>query len=163
ARVYSITARGFGSASPNKLLVLIDGRTVYSPLHAAVFWDAQNVMAEDVDHIEIISGPGGTLWGVNAVNGVINIITRGASDTQGAAASVGTGNQESDFAARYGGKFGENLSYRLYVEGFDRLRTFAAAGPSARDGWRGMQGGFRMDWRDKADALTLQGDFYGVG
>ena len=162
ARSYSVTARGFGSASPNKLLVLIDGRAVYSPLHAAVFWDAQQVMAEDVDLIEVISGPGGTLWGVNAVNGVINIITRSASDTQGVAASVGTGNQESDFAARYGGSIGESLNYRLHVEGFDRLRTFTAAGPSARDGWRGIQGGFRVDWRDTADFLTLQGDFYGV-
>jgi iron complex outermembrane receptor protein len=99
---------------------------------------------------------------VNAVNGVINIITKSAADTQGAIVSAGAGNQESDFTARYGGHVGENLNYRLYVEGFDRLRTFTAAGPSAKDGWRGIQGGFRMDWHDSADLFTLQGDFYGV-
>ncbi len=163
ARVYSITARGFGSASPNKLLVLIDGRTVYSPLHAAVYWDAQDVLPEDVDHIEIISGPGGTVWGVNAVNGVINIITRNAADTQGLSASAGTGNTQSNTAARYGGKIGDKLAYRLYAKAFDRLRTFTTTGVSAKDGWHGVQGGFRMDWQDTADTLTLQGDFYGVG
>ncbi|MHB1205675.1 MAG: TonB-dependent receptor plug domain-containing protein, partial [Rhodospirillaceae bacterium] len=99
ASKYSITARGFATDSPNKLLVLIDGRSVYSPLHAAVFWDAQDVPPQDIERIEVISGPGGTLWGANAVNGVINIITKSASETLGAFASAGVGNEERDISA----------------------------------------------------------------
>src|SRR5258706_11941469 len=100
---YSISARGFNNSAGNKLLVLIDGRSVYSPLFSGVFWDVQDVMLEDIERIEVISGPGGTLWGTNAVNGVINVTTRSAKDTQGALVAAGGGNSESGGAARYGG------------------------------------------------------------
>src|SRR5438132_8445228 len=98
---YAITARGFNNSSANKLLVLIDGRSVYTPLFSGVFWDAQDILLEDVERIEVISGPGGTLWGVNAVNGVINVITRSAAQTQGALVAAGAGNPESRVSARY--------------------------------------------------------------
>ena len=94
ARNYAVSARGFNNPFANKLLVLIDGRTVYSPLFSGVFWDAQDVVLEDIDRIEVISGPGATLWGANAVNGVINIITRSAADTQGTLLAGGAGNRE---------------------------------------------------------------------
>src|SRR6202007_990313 len=100
---YAISPRGFNGGSANKLLVLIDGRSVYTPLFAGVFWDAQDVMLEDVERIEVISGPGGTLWGVNAVNGVINIVTRSAATTQGVVVPAGVGNRDTDVALRYGG------------------------------------------------------------
>src|SRR5271170_1627044 len=100
ASQYAISARGFNNAIGNKLLVLVDGRTVYTPLFSGVFWDAQDVMLEDIDRIEVISGPGATLWGANAVNGVINIITKPSNGTQGALAAAGGGNQEADSAIR---------------------------------------------------------------
>src|SRR5688572_11344542 len=99
---YTVRARGINNTSANKLLVLIDGRSVYSPLFSGVFWDVQDVMIEDIDRIEVVSGPGGTLWGVNAVNGVINVITRSAAKTRGGLATGGGGNRDSDVAARYG-------------------------------------------------------------
>jgi iron complex outermembrane receptor protein len=103
---YAISARGFNSTAANKLLVLIDGRSVYSPLFSGVFWDAQDVMMEDIERIEVISGSGGTLWGVNAVNGVINVITRSASQSQGGLAIAGGGNREDRASLRYGGRDG---------------------------------------------------------
>src|SRR6266403_829582 len=105
---YAISARGFNSSSANKLLVLIDGRSVYTPLFAGVFWDVQDVLIEDIERIEVISGAGGTLWGANAVNGVINIISKKSSDTQGGLVSLGAGNAENGAGARYGGKLGED-------------------------------------------------------
>src|SRR5882672_2168524 len=112
ASTYAISARGFNSNSANKLLVLIDGRSVYTPLFAGVFWDAQDLMLEDVERIEVISGPGGTLWGVNAVNGIINIITRPAKSTQGALAAASGGNRGGNAALRYGGTLGDDGHYR---------------------------------------------------
>src|SRR5882757_8093038 len=111
---YTITARGFASSSANKLLVLIDGRSVYTPLFSGVFWDVQDVMLEDVDRIEVISGPGGTLWGTNAVNGVINVITRAAKNTQGGLVAAGVGSRENDVALRYGDTAGADGNYRVY-------------------------------------------------
>src|SRR5271170_1754876 len=116
---YTITARGFSgnSAAQNfsdKLLVLIDGRSVYSPLYSGVYWDAQDVALEDIERIEVISGPGATLWGANAVNGVINVITRTAQNTQGGLVVAGGGNHGSDGAVRYGGKIGDDGYYRVY-------------------------------------------------
>jgi iron complex outermembrane receptor protein len=158
---YAITARGFNSSiSTNKLLVLIDGRTVYSPINATVFWDAQEVMLEDVERIEVISGAGGTLWGSNAVNGVINISTKSSKDTQGTLVSAGAGSDERDLAARYGARVGEDASFRLYGKGFDRNHTDTATGNSRQDAARKVQGGFRFDWAHASDALTLQGDAY---
>src|SRR3984893_9547905 len=119
ANEYAISARGFNGTAANKLLVLIDGRSVYSPLFSGVFWDVQDVMIEDIERIEVISGPGGTLWGVNAVNGVINVITRSADRTQGGLAVIGGGNREDRASLRYGGKFGNDISFRAYVTHFD--------------------------------------------
>src|SRR6266487_1559283 len=144
ASSYAISARGFNQPSgiANKLLVLIDGRTVYTPLFSGVFWDAQDVMLEDVERIEVISGPGATLWGANAVNGVINVITRRASDTQGAFAYAQSGNLERGYGARYGGAEG-NVSYRAYGRVFDIVNTSTANGTTANDGWSKGQVGFR--------------------
>jgi iron complex outermembrane receptor protein len=158
---YAISARGFNSNNAsNKLLVLIDGRSIYSPLHSGVFWDASTVMLEDVDSIEVISGPGGSLYGVNAVNGVINIITKSAIDTQGGLASAQLGTVDRTGAVRYGGKLGNDGAYRVYGLGFQRGHTVHADGTSAGDDWGGMQGGFRTDWRAESNTFTVQGDAY---
>jgi iron complex outermembrane receptor protein len=160
---WAISARGFNNTVANKLLVMIDGRTVYTPLYAGVFWDVQNVLLEDLDRIEVVSGPGGTLWGENAVNGVINIITKNAKDTQGTYLSGAGGSLLQDFgAARYGGSVGTNLFYRVYGQRFDRNSTVFPNGQDAADRSDMSQGGFRMDWYPSdANTLTLQGDAYG--
>jgi iron complex outermembrane receptor protein len=164
ANSYAISARGFNNAIGNKLLVLIDGRVVYTPLFSGVFWDAQDVMLEDVDRIEVISGPGATLWGANAVNGVINVITRSAADTQGALASVEAGNQGRDASFRYGGRLGgaSGPAFRAYAKGFGEFNTQLdnGAGTSASDAWSRVQAGFRTDWADSAGGVTVQGDAY---
>ena len=160
ASSYAISARGFNNSIGNKLLVLIDGRTVYTPLFSGVFWDAQDVMLEDVERIEVISGPGATLWGANAVNGVINVITRGARDTQGTLVSAGAGNLERGAAARYGGKFGSDGHYRIYGKYFDRDNTERANGSPVQDGWDKGQVGFRADWGGAGRSFTVQGDAY---
>jgi iron complex outermembrane receptor protein len=157
---YAISARGFNGTSANKLLVLIDGRSVYTPLFAGVFWDAQDVMLEDVERIEVISGPAGTLWGVNAVNGVINVITRSARETQGGLLPGGAGNRDKDAAARYGGPLGSDGSYRVYGMYFDRDHTGTASGATVNDAWHKSQGGFRADWSGASDALTVSGNGY---
>ena len=162
---YEITARGFNGNSadqnfPDKLLVLIDGRSVYTPLYSGVYWDMQDVLPEDVERIEVISGPGGTLWGANAVNGVINIITRKASDTQGGLLTVGVGDQYSSSAVQYGGSLADNVDYRLYAKDFWQRAFDSSAGTSAHDSWTKPQGGFRVDWDQTQDQVTLQGDIY---
>ena len=157
---YAISARGFNNAIGNKLLVLIDGRAVYTPLFSGVFWDANGVMLDDVERIEVISGPGATLWGANAVNGVINVITRPARDTQGALLSAGAGNTRIAGAARYGGKLGPDGSYRVYARGFERDNTELASGAPVRDGWSKGQAGFRADWSGGDRNATVQGDLY---
>ena len=161
---YAISARGFNNVLANKMLVLIDGRTVYTPLFSGVFWEAQDVMLEDVDRIEVISGPGATQWGANAVNGVINIITRSASATQGTLASISAGTRESGGAARYGGKlgdsFGDNGYYRVYGKYFDRQHSNLFSGVGVRDASQRGQMGFRADWARERDEFTVQGDAY---
>ena len=157
---YTISARGFNSSAANKLLVLIDGRSVYTPLFSGVFWDAQDVMLDDVERIEVISGPGGTLWGTNAVNGVINIITRSSANTQGGIVSAGGGNRQSDGALRYGAKLDSGLTYRIYAKYTDRRHTSLATGDPIDDGAHRAQAGFRADWRQGADRFTVQGDAY---
>jgi iron complex outermembrane receptor protein len=157
---YAISSRGFNNAIGNKLLVLIDGRTVYTPQYSGVNWDSQFVMLEDVERIEVISGPGATLWGANAVNGVINVISRASQATQGALVSVGGGNRESGVSARYGGKLGASGSYRIYGTSFDRDNTQLANGSAVVDGWRNAQAGFRADWTQGDSISTLQGDTY---
>lgn len=160
---WAISARGFNALTANKLLVLIDGRTVYTPLFAGVFWDVQNVMLEDIDRIEVISGPGATLWGSNAVNGVINVITKSARDTPGVLLSGGGGSFLRGFGnSRYGGNIGRDLYFRVYGMGFDRDDTKMPNGRDADS--RGVlgQGGFRADWLPASGATaTFQGNFYG--
>src|SRR5213080_2214290 len=147
SRQWAISARGFNGTAANKLLVLIDGRTVYTPLFSGVFWDVQEVPLQDIDRIEVISGPGATLWGANAVNGVINVITKDAKDTQGLLLSGGGGSEQRGFGTvRYGGTLGSTVRARIYGRGFDRASTLLPSGQDAADDWYLGQGGFRMDW-----------------
>jgi iron complex outermembrane receptor protein len=160
---WAISSRGFNNTTANKMLVLIDGRTVYTPLYAGVFWDVQDTLLEDIDRIEVISGPGATLWGANAVNGVINITTKSAKDTQGLFLEGGGGTELRDFGGfRYGGQVTTNLSYRVYGKYFDRDSAVLPNGHEATNDWRMGQGGFRLDWEPApVNLLTLQGDIYG--
>jgi iron complex outermembrane receptor protein len=157
---YAISARGNNNAIGNKLLVMIDGRTVYSPLFSGVFWDAQDVMLEDVERIEVISGAGATLWGANAVNGVINVITRSADATQGALASVHAGDTGDRASVRYGARLSDAGSWRVYATQVDRGNTRLADGRSQDDRSTRQQAGFRMDWNAPVDSVTVQGDVY---
>lgn len=161
ARSYAISARGFnGFETANKLLVQIDGRSIYTPLHSGVFWDLHEPLLDDIDRIEVISGPGGTLYGPNAVNGVVNIITRAARDTQGGLVRATLGTAEQDVGVRYGGKLGSDGAWRVYGTGFDRKHLDNADGSSAHDGWDGYQAGFRLDFDSGSDAVTVQGDVF---
>jgi iron complex outermembrane receptor protein len=157
---YVVSARGGLGGTANKMLVLIDGRTVYTPLFAGVFWDAQNVLLEDVERIEVISGPGGTLWGTNAVNGVVNITTKPASKTPGVLAFGGAGSQERGAGGRIGGALPGGGAYRAYVKYFDRDAYSLEGGASALDQADRWQAGFRTDWERAERTLTLQGDAY---
>lgn len=162
ARDWSITSRGFAEPSPNKLLVLIDGRAVYSPLFAGVFWDVQDVALEDIERIEVILGPGATLWGSNAVNGVINVITRSAADTHGGAAAARVGSSDHVRAtARWGTALGAQSSFRAYGTFVDRAPAHLADGEPGEDDWRQGQGGARFDFvPGERDRVTVQGDLY---
>jgi iron complex outermembrane receptor protein len=160
ARNYAVTARGFNSAFENKLLVLIDGRSVYSPLFSGVFWDAQDLVTDDIERIEVISGAGSTIWGANAVNGVINVITKSAKDTQGVRAALLGGSNERAGSVRYGGRAGARGSYRMYAKYFDIDDTENAAGVSTGTGYARRQAGFRADWDLDAGDATLSGDAY---
>ncbi|MCC7325702.1 MAG: TonB-dependent receptor, partial [Burkholderiales bacterium] len=162
---YALSARGFGGNPdaqnfPNKLLVLIDGRSVYSPLFSGIYADTLEVMLEDIERIEVISGPGATLWGANAMNGVINVITRPAVATQGEIASLGLGNREQRGGFRHGGRLGESVHYRVYGRGFARGETESPDGAGRNDEWHKGQGGFRVDVARGSDDVTLQGDAY---
>jgi iron complex outermembrane receptor protein len=157
---WSIGIRGFGTRLTRSVLVLIDGRTVFTPLFDGTYWEVQDTLMEDIDRIEVIRGPGGTIWGPNAVNGVINVITRSSKQTRGMLATAGGGNEEQGFAGfRYGGGNAKDFSYRFYGKGFTRSPETHSDGRNFDD-WRSAQGGFRMDWDRPAGALTLQGDFY---
>jgi iron complex outermembrane recepter protein len=161
ASQWAISARGFDNVLANKLLVMIDGRTVYTPLYGGVFWDVQNTLLEDVDQIEVVSGPGGTLWGANAVNGVINITTKAASKTQGLYVSGAAGDELNSYGEfRYGGELGQDVSYRVYAKSVSYDDTKLLNGNDANDAWHTKQGGLRFDWDMANGALTLQSDFY---
>jgi iron complex outermembrane receptor protein len=162
ARQWAITARGFNNVFADKMLVVIDGRTVYTPLYAGVYWDVQDIMLEDLDRIEVISGPGATQWGANAVNGVINITTKSAKDTQGGLITAGGGDiLQSEAAVRYGGQLAPGVYYRIYGKSVTHDDSRLPDGQAAHDDWRLQQGGFRVDWDTAADtALTVQGDVY---
>jgi iron complex outermembrane receptor protein len=157
---WAIGIRGFTSRLSRSVLVLIDGRSVYSPLFHGVYWEVQDTLLEDIDRIEVIRGPGGSIWGANAVDGVINIITKKAKDTRGGLVSAGGGNvDQASLDARYGGG-DKNLSYRVYGKGFDRGPEYHSDNRNFDD-WRRFQTGFRADWDATVrDSLTLQGDFY---
>jgi iron complex outermembrane recepter protein len=160
ASQYAITARGFNNAIGNKLLVLIDGRTVYTPFFSGVFWDQQDVLLADVKRIEVISGPGATLWGANAVNGVINVITRSAAETEGALLVGAAGSRETRAGARFGGAAPGAGHYRVYALHTRRENTRDENSASLSDGWDSQQIGFRADWGGTSSDFTLQGDAY---
>jgi len=161
---WAISIRGFNSVLANKLMVLVDGRTIYNPVFGGVLWEAHNLMLENIERIEVIRGPGGTLWGANAVNGVINITTKHSRDTQNTLLSALHGNEEKGtVSARHGGVMGETATYRVYAKGFKQDSALKAQSiPGAHkqdnyDAWDGFRAGFRMDWSDE---FTLHGDAY---
>ena len=160
---WAISARGFNTDLSNKLLVLVDGRSVYTPLYSGVFWNVQDTPLADLDRIEVISGPGSTLWGANAVNGVINITTKSAKDSQGLYLEGGGGSHWQDFGTvRFGGRLAPNVYFRVYGKYFQNDAELLPSGARAQDAWRQSRGGFRIDAETSSqDTLTLQGDLYG--
>jgi len=159
---WAISSRGFNGRFSNKLLVLMDGRSLYTPYFLGVYWEVQDTLLDDIDRIEVIRGPGAALWGTNAVNGVINIITRPAENTKGTLLAAGGGTYEKAFAAaRVGTALGENASLRLYAKHQQRDSFAFESGAGSNDAWHSTQGGFRMDAQPgMRDTLTIQGDYY---
>jgi iron complex outermembrane receptor protein len=161
ANKWAVSARGFNNRFANKMLVMIENRTVYNQLYSGVFWDQTDVLLEDVERIEVVRGPGATLWGANAVNGVINIVTRKAQDTQGALVVAEAGRIDQEGIARYGGHLGASADYRLYGKYLHRDALLAADGASAGDTANIERAGVRLDWSlPSQNSVTLQGDLY---
>ena len=161
AQTYAISARGFNATSADKLQVLLDGRSVYTPLFSGVFWDALDTYLGDIDRIEVIRGPGAALWGANAVNGVINIITKSARDTQGMSARASGGTVERGFAGARAGLATDSGAMRIYAQGVSRGSSNLPNGDEAPDGMRLEQTGFRSDWAlPGSQSLTVSGDGY---
>jgi iron complex outermembrane receptor protein len=158
---WGISARGFNALFVDKLLVLMDGRSIYTPFFGGVFWNAQDTLLEDIDRIEVIRGPGATLWGANATNGVINIITKDASETNGTLVSGGAGTYQNGFAAvRHGANIG-NTNARIYAKAFDRGPNKLATGEDSGDDWKSVRTGFRTDTElNRDDKVTVLGDFH---
>jgi iron complex outermembrane receptor protein len=161
---WAVGSRGFNSRFTNKLLVLIDGRSVYSQETSGVYWEALDLPLETIERIEVIRGPGGALWGANAVNGVINIITKKASDTQGGLMVAGGGSEDRGFGSqRYGGKIGSQAYYRVYAKYLNTSGLVTDDGALAGDGKSAGQGGIRLDWQPSSrDSLSLQGGIYDI-
>jgi iron complex outermembrane receptor protein len=162
ANIWAISIRGFTDRYGDKVLVLIDGRSVYSPLTSGVNWDQQDVPLEDIDRIEVIRGPGGTVWGANAVNGVINIITKSAEATQGGLVMASAGSQESlQGLLQYGGTIGQKGAYRVFGSYGNVGNLPSPLGETVTDGWHKFHSGFRSDWDlSPRDSLTVQGDLF---
>ncbi len=163
ANKWAITSRGFASQFSNKLLVMIDGRTVYTPSFSGVYWDVQDTLLEDIERIEVIRGPGATVWGANAVNGVINIITKSATQTQGGLMIAGAGNEEKTFGSvRYGFETENGISARFYMKYNDRDSSYSPElRDDAGDDWQSLQGGFRVDAQPtETDLWSIQGNVY---
>ncbi len=159
---WAITIRGFNGRFANKLLVLIDGRTIYNAQFSGVYWELQELFLPDIERIEVVRGPGGSLWGANAVNGVINIITKNAKDTQGGLLTLTAGDEERAIAGvRYGGKLGDSAQYRVFGQFAKRDGLVTPDGRDADDDWRIGRGGFRLDWTPSANnTIVVQGDVY---
>lgn len=165
ANTWAISIRGFNARYSDKVLVLIDGRSVYAPSFSGVYWDQQDVPLEDIDRIEVIRGPGGSTWGANAMNGVVNIITKSAKTTKGGLIRTGAGSERTaDELLQFGGDIGSKGAYRVFGNYFNVENSSFPDGARAADGWRGLHGGFRSDWDlSNRDALTVQGDLYETG
>jgi iron complex outermembrane recepter protein len=165
ANTWAISARGLSDEFTGELLVLVDGRAVYTPLFAGVNWDTLDVPLEDIERIEVIRGPGGTVWAANAVNGVINIITKKATDTPGTLVTAGGGTNVQELGmVQQGGKINANTSYRVFTKYFDDGHFPDLNGANAKDDWRFLHGGFRADSNlSKKDSGTIEGDLYTGG
>jgi iron complex outermembrane receptor protein len=162
ANTWAISARGLNGEFSNELLVMVDGRTVYVPTFGGVFWDVLDMPLDDIERIEVIRGPGGTIWGANAVNGVVNIITKKAADTHGGLIVAGGGSLDQGFATtQYGGTLGKNTDYRVYSKYFNQAQLPGPGGQNGGDGWHLLSGGFRVDSTlSSKDTLTIQGNLY---
>jgi len=158
---WAISSRGFNAKNSDNLLVMLDGRVLQTQTFTGVYWDAQDVALEDIERIEVIRGPGGALWGANAVTGVINIITKSASATQGGMISGGTGNTERQGTMRYGGRIGEDGHFRVYARNIAQNNFRLASGAEGHDQRDLRSAGFRADWGlTGGNSLTMQGDTY---
>ncbi len=162
ANKWAVSGRGFNDRFAPKLLVMIDGRTVYTPMFSGTYWNREDTPLEDIDRIEVIRGAGAAMWGANAVNGVINIITKSAKDTHGALLTAGGGHQETGFGSvRYGNKIGDNFDYRVYGKAFKRNNNVTSNHQNAADEWENYQVGFKAEYKlNQADIVSTQGDIY---
>ena len=162
ANQWAVSIRGFNGRFADKLLVMINGRSIYSNYFSGVFWEEQDVLLPDVERIEVIRGPGGTLWGANAVNGIINIITKSSSDTKGDLVQVSAGNEQSGtYGFRHGGGIGKKGSFRIWGSFTGIGASVTPAGDSAHDGWSSLRGGFRSDWKSgEEESFTLEGNLF---
>src|SRR5436190_19823033 len=153
---WAVSIRGFNGLFSNKLLVLVDGRSIYRRAFSGVFWHAEDLMLGDIDRIEVVRGPGGAVWGANAVNGVINVVTKAAANTQGLSVNVSAGAGQAQAGARYGGKLGA-AAYRVYSQATSHGETQMIDGTGADDEWRSLTNGLRLDWGSGAHEWTIDG------